>query len=220
LAKQSKTAQFAIVKGILEDEPITPEDGENLDDYQKEVRAAMDARKVVGDRPATANDWTLEFNKIEKDLAELRAKERGLNAIKEALQRLIAQYLQSNNLTNFSMNGFAYTESFKPVASVTDKAALVDHVLKTNQKGLLSVHSSTLNGWVNEAILRALEELANAPAEVDPALAELGIEAGDERGKENLGTEGRKEIFLRLLEKVTPPGVKATGRTSLSRRKA
>jgi hypothetical protein len=224
MAKKSKTAQFAIVKGVLEEEQKC-DDGQDADEYQKEIRAHMDARKEFTEpdgstRPATADDWTLDLNKIEDELKRVRAEEHSLNAQKEAIHRLIGQWLGSQNLTSATLNGYRYSETFKPVAKVVDKVALVDHCLEKDLKALLSVHSGTLNSWVSEAILQAIEQSINNPEELPAELQALGIEPGDNRGKENLGTEGGREAFLRLLETVIPPGVVANARTALSRQKA
>jgi hypothetical protein len=217
MGKPTKTQQFSIVKGILEEKVENPEDA--ADDYQKAILAEMDRLKLTVDgTPATANDWTNALNDVEQQLAEQRARERALNATKEAIHRLISKYLVANRLTSFVMNGFRYSEEFAPVATTVDKVALVEHCLKTDQKHLLSVHSSTLNGWISNAVAEAIETLQNGP--VDPALAALGVDASDTRGKEGLGTEGGREAFIALLESIVPPGVKANGRTKISRRKS
>jgi hypothetical protein len=209
MAKQTKTAQFSVVKGLIEDE-IREEDANGQ--YQTDVLAHMDARTDL-----SADEWTKELNGIETDLDVLAVNKRTLEAKKEAISRLISRYMQANNLTSFVMNGFTYGEEFKPVAKVSDKHALVDHVLKTGRKDLLSVHSGTLNSWVSESILKAIEAMQIAP--ISDELAALGVTADDTRGKESLGTEGGREAFMLMLDKVIPPGVVATARTKLSRRK-
>jgi hypothetical protein len=202
-----KSDAYKIVDGLIE-----PEEGEDSA-YELDVRANMDARLS-----GTAHDWSLELNGIEDELAAVRAAEKKLNAKKEAIQRLITRWLTANNVTSAALNGYTYSETFKPVAKVVSKAELRKYCLDNGFEDMLTVNANTLNSWVGDAVLKAAENFK--ATEHSDALAALGIEAGDTRGKENLGPEGRKQAFIAMLAKVMPSGVQANARTSLGRTKS
>jgi hypothetical protein len=218
---KSKSSQFSILRGVLDEH-------ESEDENKIAVLAAMDARKEVVNeqtgetRPATLNDWTLELNGVEAELGDVKKAESALNVRKKALQRLIGRHLQANNLQAVSSNGYTYSEKFLPVASVANKAELRQWMLKNGFEDLLTVHSGTLNTFVTEAVTKAMDEAASAGTdETLAALAALGVEPGDDRGKENLNSsEGAREAFLEIVERIVPAGVKANARISLSRTKS
>ena len=161
-------SKYANLKGKIPTEPTERE------------QALIDA--IRDRKDASLAELTAEYNQRELRIADLfkQAKDEGIN--REACETLIRSQLDALSGDAVTMNGYTWTPTSKPRASVFDRQGMIDYFLQHDMKDLLSVHAQRLDSMVAE------EALANTLNVVEVPII------NQETGEEQTTTEFRSQI--------------------------